>query len=250
VLELVEGPTLADVIPPAPGSRSGPGPRGISITDALTIGRQIASALDAAHAKGIIHRDLKPANIKPQRALDSRSNRSQKWSSDEIFVKVLDFGLAKALAGDRSTDDQLQTATVALTHPGLIVGTPAYMSPEQLRGDPLDNRADIWAFGCVLYELLTVQPAFAAASLSDTIADVLHREPDWQQLPPETPPEIQRLLNRCLQKDARRRLHDIADARLELDDALTDAELRDSRGSVPSPPFVSRIWRLFRFHRK
>jgi serine/threonine protein kinase len=250
VLELVEGPTLADMIPRAPGSRSGPGSRDISITDALTIGRQVASALEVAHSKGIIHRDLKPANIKLQRALDSRSNPAQKWRSDEIFVKVLDFGLAKAFAGDRSIDDQVQTETVALTHPGLIVGTPAYMSPEQLRGDPLDNRADIWAFGCVLYELLTVQPAFAAASLSDTIADVLNREPDWQQLPPETPSEIRRLLSRCLQKDSRRRLHDIADARLELDEALADLDPRTSRGSPPSTSFVSRIWRLFRFHRK
>jgi serine/threonine protein kinase len=251
VLELVEGPTLADLILRTAGSRSGPRlPAAISITDALTIGRQIASALEAAHSKGIIHRDLKPANIKLQRALESRSNPSQKGSSDEILVKVLDFGLAKAFAGDRSTDDQLQTETVALTHTGQIVGTPAYMSPEQLRGDPLDSRADIWAFGCVLYELLTVRQAFAAASLSDVIADVLNREPDWQQLPPETPPEIRRLLSRCLQKDSKRRLHDITDARLELDEALADADLRGSRGSVPSPSFVSRIWRLFGFHSK
>jgi eukaryotic-like serine/threonine-protein kinase len=231
VLELVDGPTLAEL-----------SPRGISTTDALTIARQIAGALEAAHQKGIIHRDLKPANIKLQRARDSAASHR---TSAEIFVKVLDFGLAKAFAGDRSSPDQSQTVTMALTVQGLIVGTPAYMSPEQLRGDSLDNRADIWAFGCVLYELLTVRRAFGGASMSDIIAEVLSREPDWQQLPPETPSEIQRMLSRCLQKDPRRRLHDIADARLELDEALAHADQRGSRGSAVLPSLVGRLWRLF-----
>ncbi|MGH9146743.1 MAG: serine/threonine-protein kinase, partial [Vicinamibacterales bacterium] len=237
VLELVEGPTLAELI----ATRSSQ----LLQATALTIARQIASALEAAHLKGIIHRDLKPANVKLQRALNSRSGASLNRSSDEIFVKVLDFGLAKAFAaGDRASDDASQTQTMALTLPGLIVGTPAYMSPEQLRGEPLDNRADIWAFGCVLYELLTVRRAFAAPSLSDTIAGVLNREPDWQQLPSETPSEIQRLLSRCLQKDPRRRLHDIADVRPELDEALANTDVRGARGSVaPAPSFVSRLWR-------
>jgi serine/threonine protein kinase len=144
-----------------------------------------------------------------------------------------------------------------VTAPGLIVGTPAYMSPEQLRGDALDNRTDIWAFGCVLYELLTLRRAFASVSLSDTIAEILHRDPDWPQLPPDTPSEIQRLLSRCLQKDPRRRLHDIADARLELDEVLADADQRRSRnvdqlGSLGSselverPSLVTRIWRLLK----
>jgi serine/threonine-protein kinase len=243
VLELVEGPTLADWI------ARGPGTRRMSINSSLTIGRQIASALEAAHSKGIIHRDLKPANIKLQQSPGSRSSAAPHRSPQEIFVKVLDFGLAKAFVGDQSKDDQNLTETVAITVPGLIVGTPAYMSPEQLRGGTLDNRADIWAFGCVLYELLTVRRAFAAASTSDIIAEVLNGEPDWQQLPPDTPSEIQRLLSRCLQKDSRRRLHDIADARLELDEAL-DADQRRSGGSrgsgesqVSAGSFVSRLWR-------
>ena len=191
VLELVEGETLADRI------QRGPAP----VTDALTIARQIADALDAAHEKGIIHRDLKPANIKV---------------TPDGVVKVLDFGLAKAATGEL----QSPTVTVGSTQEGTILGTAAYMSPEQARGQAVDKRTDIWAFGCVLYEMLTGHVAFPGETVSDTIAAILGREPDWAALPATTPPMVARLLQRGLEKDPKRRLRDIADARAELDDAL------------------------------
>jgi len=200
-MELVEGPTLADRI-----SRGA-----IPVDEALTIARQIAEALEAAHEQGIIHRDLKPANIKVRA---------------DGLVKVLDFGLAKALdrGGDPSRNaTNTPTQGVHATMPGAILGTPACMSPEQARGLPVDRRTDIWAFGCLLYEMLTGTPAFAGENVSDTIAAVLRSEPDWQALPADTPVRIRVLLARCLQKDARRRLHDVADARLEIDDRDTDA---------------------------
>jgi serine/threonine protein kinase/Tol biopolymer transport system component len=194
VLELVEGETLADLI--------GRGP--IAIGDALPIARQIADALDAAHEKGITHRDLKPANIK---------------ITPEGNVKVLDFGLAKAAAGDGSTPDLTQspTVTIAGTREGVILGTAAYMSPEQARGKPVDTRTDIWAFGCVLYEMLTGRGAFKGDTVSDTIAAILEREPDWQALPPAATP-LTGVLRRCLEKDVKRRLRDIGDVKLLLDD--------------------------------
>ena len=191
VLELVEGETLADRI------QRGPAP----VTEALTIARQIADALDAAHEKGIIHRDLKPANIKV---------------TPDGVVKVLDFGLAKAATGEL----QSPTVTVGSTQEGTILGTAAYMSPEQARGQAVDKRTDIWAFGCVLYEMLTGHAAFPGETVSDTIAAILGREPDWAALPATTPPMVARLLQRGLEKDPKRRLRDIADARAELDDAL------------------------------
>ena len=191
VLELVEGETLADRI------QRGPAP----VTDALTIARQIADALDAAHEKGIIHRDLKPANIKV---------------TPGGVVKVLDFGLAKAATGEL----QSPTVTVGGTQEGTILGTAAYMSPEQARGQAVDKRTDIWAFGCVLYEMLTGHVAFPGETVSDTIVAILEREPDWAALPATTPPMVARLLQRGLEKDPKRRLRDIADARAELDDAL------------------------------
>jgi Tol biopolymer transport system component len=191
VLELVDGETLADRI------RRGP----VSITDALTIARQIADALDAAHEKGIVHRDLKPANIKV---------------TSGGVVKVLDFGLAKAATGEW----QSPTVTVDGTQGGIILGTAAYMSPEQARGQAVDKRTDIWAFGCVLYEMLTGHVAFPGETVSDTIAVILQREPDWADLPATTPPMVARLLHRILEKDPKRRLRDIADARAELDEAL------------------------------
>jgi Tol biopolymer transport system component len=208
VLELVEGETLADRI------RRGPVP----IADARTIARQIADALDAAHEKGIIHRDLKPANVKV---------------TPDGVVKVLDFGLAKAATGGL----QSPTVTLASTQEGTILGTAAYMSPEQARGQAVDKRADIWAFGCVLYEMLVGRVAFPGETVSDTLAAILRHEPDWAALPATTPPMVARLLQRSLEKDQKRRLRDIADARAELDDALEGGKA--SAVVVGRPPVVS-----------
>jgi serine/threonine protein kinase/Tol biopolymer transport system component len=189
VLELVEGETLAERIARGP----------VPITEALQIARQIAEALDAAHEKGIVHRDLKPANIK---------------ITPDGLVKVLDFGLARASAGDGSGPDLTKspTITVGATDKAVILGTAAYMSPEQARGKPVDKRTDIWAFGCVLFEMLTGKPAFPGDTVSDTIAAILEREPDWSALPAATPTPIRRLLERCFEKDPRRRQRDIGDA--------------------------------------
>ena len=198
VLEMVEGLTLADKL--AGNEARG---EGLPIPEALAIARQIADALDAAHERGIVHRDLKPANIKITPA---------------GTAKVLDFGLAKEIAGDASSPELSRGATVSVdgTRDGMILGTAAYMSPEQARGQAVDKRTDIWAFGCVFYELLTGRPAFARATVSDTIAAVLTHEPDWTALPRTTPPYVSRLLKRCLEKDPTRRQRDIGDARLEL----------------------------------
>jgi Tol biopolymer transport system component len=194
VLELVEGATLAERL------ASGPLP----VPEALTAARQIADALEAAHDKGIIHRDLKPANIK---------------INTDGTVKVLDFGLAKVLAVDGSAPDLSHLPTVDNgTREGVIAGTVAYMSPEQARGKTVDKRTDIWAFGAVLYEMLAGRAAFRGETNSDTIAAILEREPDWSATPANTPPNIRRLLQRCLEKDPRRRLRDIGDARLEIDE--------------------------------
>ena len=197
VLELVEGPTLADRI--AQGS--------IALDDALPIARQIAEALEAAHDQGIVHRDLKPANIKVR---------------PDGTVKVLDFGLAKALEPVTGAIDVSQSPTItspAMTRMGVILGTAAYMSPEQAKGQKADRTADVWAFGCVLYEMLTGRRAFEGETVSETLAEVLKTEPDWRRLPAETPEGIRRLLRRCLQKERKHRLHDMADARLEIDEA-------------------------------
>ena len=200
VLELIEGPTLADRISQGP----------IPIDEALSIAKQIAEALEAAHEQGVIHRDLKPANIKVK---------------DDGTVKVLDFGLAKALAGEGQgpvlSQSPTMTATVGGTREGVILGTAAYMSPEQARGKPLDKRTDIWSFGCVLYEILTGRRAFGGDTLSDTIANVLDRQPPWEALPAGTPPAVRKLLRRCLDKDPRERLRDIGDARVELREAVS-----------------------------
>ena len=201
VLELVEGETLAERI-------TRRGSKGLPIKDALDIARQMTDALDAAHEKGIVHRDLKPANIK---------------ITPQGVVKVLDFGLAKLDAATGKGSDsatEAPTITVNDTREGLLVGTAAYMSPEQARGQAVDNRTDIWAFGCVLYEMITGHAAFGRGTLSDTLAAVVEREPDWNAIEP-LPSPIQRLLHRCLAKDARRRLHHIADARFEIDDAVS-----------------------------
>ena len=193
VLELVQGDTLADRVRR----------RALPLSEALPVAQQIAEALDSAHRTGIIHRDLKPTNIK---------------ITPDGVVKVLDFGLAKALSAEGSTGSDAATMTTNSTILGEILGTPAYMSPEQARGQPVDKRTDIWAFGCVLFEMLKGSPVFARGTVTDTIAAVVGAEPEWKSLPANTPQTIRRLLMRCLQKDARRRLHDIADARIELED--------------------------------
>jgi len=195
VMELVPGGTLDTIIEP----------RGLKPAHALAIARQICDALEAAHEKGIVHRDLKPANIK---------------ITPDGVVKVLDFGLAKASAGELVKAAHLPTRTSEGTIEGVILGTATYMSPEQARGQPVDKRTDIWAFGCVLYEMLAGRRAFAGGSLTDTLAHVIEREPDWRAVPETTPDVVRRLLERCLRKDVRQRLRDIADARLEIDDAI------------------------------
>jgi eukaryotic-like serine/threonine-protein kinase len=199
VMELVEGLTLAD------RAKQGPAP----LDEALPIARQIAEALEAAHEKGIIHRDLKPENIK---------------ITPNGKVKVLDFGLAKAMdaAGSSAVDlSRSPTLSVEGTKAGVILGTAGYMSPEQARGKPVDKRADIWAFGCVVYEMLTGRRAFPGETLSDCVAAVLGKEPEWDRLPASTPRQAQLLLRRCFEKDLTRRLRDIGDARIELEELAT-----------------------------
>jgi Tol biopolymer transport system component len=215
VLELIEGPTLAEVL-----DARGVGGR-LGMDDALAIARQIADALEAAHAEGIVHRDLKPANIKLRAARDLRDVSPATADVSQMTVKVLDFGLAKALDvhGDRRPDpDSSPTFTHQETAPGLILGTAAYMSPEQARGRVVDERADIWSFGVILYEMLSGVRLFAGDTVADVLSRVITAEPDWSALPADTPSNVRRLLRRCLEKEPKRRLRHIADARLELDD--------------------------------
>ncbi|HXI01677.1 MAG TPA: serine/threonine-protein kinase, partial [Candidatus Saccharimonadales bacterium] len=195
VMELVEGETLAGRL------REGLLPR----EDLLDVFRQIAEGLEAAHESGVIHRDLKPANIK---------------ITPEGKVKLLDFGLAKALEGDggvASDATMSPTLTAMATQRGEVMGTASYMSPEQARGKPVDRRTDIWAFGCVLYESLTGRLAFGGETISDTISLILQREPDLSLLPADTPPRILDLLQRCFEKNPRKRLRDIGEARLQIE---------------------------------
>jgi eukaryotic-like serine/threonine-protein kinase len=206
VMELVDGPTLADRI--AQGT--------IPIDEALPIAKQIAEALEAAHERGIIHRDLKPANVKVR---------------SDGAVKVLDFGLAAVTqeSGPRDVNaTNSPTLTLAATRAGVIMGTAAYMSPEQASGKPVDKRADIWSFGVVLWEMLTGERLFEGETISHTLAFVLTKEPDWGQLPVSVPEPIHHVLRRCLEKAPRRRLADIADARFDIEEAAMHA--RKSRG--------------------
>jgi eukaryotic-like serine/threonine-protein kinase len=264
VMEFVDGPTLEDLIghghpeaasvgerlrdsdsaarrespqPAAPGvgprRREGSGaPRGLKIDDALPIARQIADALEAAHEQGIIHRDLKPANVKVK---------------PDGTVKLLDFGLAKAVQGDGSGSRGHEamnspTLTARATELGTIIGTAAYMAPEQARGRAVDRRADIWAFGVVLYEMLAGRRAFKGEDVSDTLAAVLRDTPDFDALPAATPPPVRRLLERCLTRDVRARLRDIGEARIALE---TTASADDDAGAPPKAPVAARtrlIW--------
>ena len=215
VMELVEGEDLSRRI--ARGA--------VPLDEALPLARQIAGALEAAHQQGIVHRDLKPANIKVR---------------SDGTIKILDFGLSKMLArteagsGVEPLGEPLNPPSVtagALTLRGTILGTPAYMSPEQVKGKPADKRADVWAFGCVVYEMITGRTAFAGESLGDTLSAVLTREPDWSALPPGTPPGLRRMLHRCLRKDPARRMRDLGDAVIEIDEAGAD----QIEGVPPSP---------------
>jgi len=216
-MELVDGPTLADRI--SQGA--------LPIDEAIAIARQIAEALQAAHEQGIVHRDLKPANIKVR---------------PDGVVKVLDFGLAKAIepvaAMSVSSSLSPTITTPAMTQSGLILGTAAYMSPEQARGKPVDKRTDIWAFGCVLFEMLTARRVFDAEDVSLTLAEVMKSEPDWHLLPTGVPAGARRCLKRCFKKDPRQRLRDIGEMRLVLE-GTGDLEAADAPAA---PPSQRRIW--------
>jgi serine/threonine-protein kinase len=222
VMELVEGEDLLEFVA-----------RGVSFDRAIEIAIQIARALEAAHGSGIVHRDLKPANVKMTASRE---------------IKVLDFGLAKAVgvepeSGRSSQPTMSPTITSAGTVAGAILGTAAYMSPEQARGRKVDRRTDMWAFGCVLFELLTGKRAFDGETISDTLAAVLKEAPDWSALPAQTPAGVRRLLRRCLEKDPRKRWNDAADARLELEEALTEPP----EAAVAAPITEARASSIARF---
>jgi hypothetical protein len=218
VMELVEGVDLSTRLLAGP----------IPILDALPLALQIANALEAAHGQSIVHRDLKPANIKVR---------------DDGTVKVLDFGLAKAVERDRATSSSLAnspTLTSKGTEFGVILGTAAYMAPEQARGRSIDRRADVWALGAVLYEMLTGTSAFGGETVADVLASVMTREPDWTRLPADTPSSIRRLLKRCLEKDPSRRLRDVGDAAIEIQDALSARE--EAPASIPATAGRPSVW--------
>jgi eukaryotic-like serine/threonine-protein kinase len=217
VMELVEGATLAERIAQGP----------IALEEAVMLARQIVDGMEYAHERGIIHRDLKPANIKVT-------------PDDDGQVKILDFGLAKALAGDIGEGDiaTSPTISVAATSAGVLLGTAGYMSPEQAKGKSVDRRADIWAFGCVLYEMLTGRPAFDGQTITDKLAAVVRDEPELSQLPEETPQRIRELLQRCLIKDPKQRLQAIGEARIALDKFLADP---GGDGPSPAPAHSERV---------
>jgi len=226
VMELVEGPTLAERI------KQGP----IPLEEALPIAKQIAEALESAHERGIIHRDLKPANIK---------------LTHDSKVKVLDFGLAKAMMDGSSSQDisNSPTLTMASTKEGVILGTAAYMSPEQAKGKTVDRRSDIWSFGVVLFEMLSGQQTFGGETVSDALAAIIKDTPDWSALPKNTPKRVRDLLQRCLQKDPRQRLQAIGDARIAIDEILA-GPAPDDYGVAPGgvrgeAPAAAQTWRRF-----
>ena len=230
VMELVEGETLAQKIAQASTSKTlAPG---LPLDEAMAIATQIALALEAAHEKGVIHRDLKPLNIK---------------ITPDGRVKVLDFGLAKLLESETGSQalSMSPTLSVHATYAGMILGTAAYMSPEQARGKPVDRRADIWAFGCILFEMLTGKQAVdAGETVSDAIAAVLRGDPDWSALPADTPPYVRALLRRCLQKDPQKRLRDIGDARLEMDEGPTTPAAPAPSVAMQTPEKPRRAMRM------
>jgi serine/threonine protein kinase len=218
VMELVEGPTLSDRIQQG----------ALPPDEALPIARQIAEALEYAHERGIVHRDLKPANIK---------------LTADGAVRILDFGLAKALEGDPAQADisSSPTLTAAATRAGIILGTAAYMSPEQAKGKSVDRRADIWSFGVVLFEMLSGKTLYAGETAPETMAHVITKDPDWSLLPASTPPRIRALLERCLEKDPRQRLRDIGEARIEIERVLSGAAGSRSTGLQPAPSALSPL---------
>jgi eukaryotic-like serine/threonine-protein kinase len=212
VMELVEGETLAERLEQGP----------LPVGEALDVAEQIADALEAAHEKGILHRDLKPANIKV---------------TPDGSVKVLDFGLAKALDGSPTGNQLANSPTLSR------LGTAAYMSPEQARGKPVDRRTDVWAFGCVLYEMLTARAAFDGETITDVLGAIVHKEPNWSALPSDTPSRLRELLQRCLQKDAKQRLRNMGDARLEIGAARLSPPTEPGPTVVATALTTSR-WRM------
>jgi TolB-like protein len=212
VMELVDGVTLTEFL-------RAKGQPGLPVDEAAEIARQIATALEAAHQKGVVHRDLKPANI---------------MRRPDGLVKVLDFGLAKAFESDPSERADSSTMTGMGTRAGVVMGTTPYMSPEQARGLPVDTRTDIWSFGCVFYEMLAGRPAFDGRTTSDIIVSVLEHEPDWSRLPKDTPASARRVLRRCFEKDPKRRLRDIGEARIELEQAVAPFRARRSLAALLS----------------